>query len=83
MTWQKLLEVFKDLGNEYEKCLLGWKRSGQHKDFDGLYSIAKMERTCVVPFKDFAKTNNSLLYMHEFIKLTPGIIDVVIGKYFV
>ena len=83
MTWQKLLEVFKDLSNKYETSLLGWKRSGQHKDFEGLNSIVEMERTCVVPFKIFVNTNNLMLYMHEFIKLTPGILDVVIGKYFI
>ena len=83
MTWQKLYELFKEIGNEYDKSPIGWKRSGQHKDYDGLNSIAEMERSCVVPFKDFAKSNNSLLYMHEFIKLTPGILDVVIGKYFI
>ena len=78
ITWQKSLSSFTSLCSEYDACFFNWKKSGHHGDFpeepDAVPGSVKL------PFEEFVRGNNSLLYLHEFVFSFPDVLSKVTCK---
>ena len=77
ITWQKSLQLFKHLSNEYDKCFHNWKLSGHHGDFPD--EVGVIAGSVKLPFEKFVMGNNSLTYMHEYVFQFPEVLSSITG----
>jgi len=72
IVWQTSKKYLQILGEEYEVAYHNYRRTGNHGDFGDSDGDAN--------FGSFIKSNQSLLYIHEFFHLYPEILATITGQ---
>ena len=84
MPVQCPLKTLKDLTKEYEKLFFNWKKSGNHGSFgdilEGRGKKDNEEQGTGDDFQKISKTNLSMLYMHQYVRQFPEILEKVAGE---
>jgi len=72
INWNQSKKTFSNIMSEYESVYLRWKQSGNHSGFgeDG----GVQDNSDKPPISEFT-TTNYLLYLHEFLKEQPGLLQ--------